>query len=206
MKEFWNGRYAEAGFAYGTQANEFLLEQSSKIPPGRVLCVAEGDGRNALYLATQGYSVTAVDQSAVGLEKIRQLGQQNNVEITTIEADLQDFNIQPSAWDGIVSISAHLPPAIRKSLHRQVVEGLKPGGVLILEAYTLKQLEMSGSGGPPATQKDMFMSLSALREELQGLDFILAQEIERVFNEGKYHQGPGAVVQLVALKKATPQE
>jgi SAM-dependent methyltransferase len=202
MKDFWNARYAEADFAYGTEPNEFLQVQSTKIPLGRVLCIAEGEGRNAVYLATQGYQVTAVDQSAVGLEKTRQLGKQHKVEIETIEADLQDFNIQPGAWDGIVSISAHLPPAIRKKLHTQVVEGLKPGGVLILEAYTPRQLEMPGTGGPPATQIDMFMSLSELTLELQGLDFILAQETERVFNEGKYHQGAGAVVQLVAIKTA----
>ena len=202
MKDFWNARYAEEDFAYGTEPNEFLQVQSAKMPAGRVLCIAEGEGRNAVYLATQGYQVTAVDQSAVGLEKTRQLGKQHKVEIDTIEADLQDFNIQPGAWDGIVSISAHLPPAIRKKLHTQVVEGLKPGGVLILEAYTPRQLEMPGTGGPPATQIDMFMSLSELTLELQGLDFILAQETERVFNEGKYHQGAGAVVQLVAIKTA----
>jgi len=202
MKDFWNARYAEEDFAYGTEPNEFLQVQSAKMPAGRVLCIAEGEGRNAVYLATQGYQVTAVDQSAVGLEKTRQLGKQHKVEIETIEADLQDFNIQPGAWDGIVSISAHLPPAIRKKLHTQVVEGLKPGGVLILEAYTPRQLEMPGTGGPPATQIDMFMSLSELTLELQGLDFILAQETERVFNEGKYHQGAGAVVQLVAIKTA----
>jgi len=202
MKDFWNARYAEEDFAYGTEPNEFLQVQSAKMPAGRVLCIAEGEGRNAVYLAAQGYQVTAVDQSAVGLEKTRQLGKQHKVEIDTIEADLQDFNIQPGAWDGIVSISAHLPPAIRKKLHTQVVEGLKPGGVLILEAYTPRQLEMPGTGGPPATQIDMFMSLSELTLELQGLDFILAQETERVFNEGKYHQGAGAVVQLVAIKTA----
>jgi len=200
MKDFWNARYAEADFAYGTEPNEFLQVQSTKIPLGRVLCIAEGEGRNAVYLAAQGYQVTAVDQSAVGLQKTRQLGLQHKVVIETIEADLQDFIIQPGAWDGIVSISAHVPPAIRNRLHRQVVEGLKPGGVLILEAYTPHQLKMSGTGGPPASQIDMFMSLSELTQELQGLEFILAQETERVFNEGKYHQGPGAVVQLVALK------
>jgi len=200
MKDFWNDRYNDAEFAYGTEPNEFLVSEVKNIPAGRVLCLAEGEGRNAVFLAKQGYLVTAVDQSEVGLKKAKEFGKKKGVEIETIVADLQDFDIEPSSWDGIVSISAHLPPSIRKRLHRQVVQGLKPGGALILEAYTEKQLEMAGTGGPPASQRDKFMSLSELKNELTGLLFVAARETERYFNEGKYHQGPGAVVQIVAKK------
>jgi len=201
MKDFWNDRYTGPEFAYGTEPNEFLQSVIQHIPPGKVLCLAEGEGRNALYLAKHGYIVSAVDQSGVGLEKARQLAKLNHVDIETIEADLADFGIQAGVWEGIISISAHLPPSIRKKIHRQVFEGLKPGGVFILEAYTPEQLEMSGTGGPPAHQKEMFMSLSELYAELEGLDFLMACETEREFNEGKYHQGPGAVVQVVARKQ-----
>jgi SAM-dependent methyltransferase len=198
MKNFWNDRYGDTEFAYGIEPNEFLVSKYSQIPIGRVLCIAEGEGRNAAYLATKGYTITAVDQSEVGLKKTKQLGNKHGFDIETIEADLRDFEIEPSSWEGIVSISAHLPPLIRKKIHHQVVSGLKPGGVLILEAYTEKQLQMAGVGGPPEDQKEMFMSLSDLKEELAGLDFIVARETDREFNEGKYHQGPSAVVQVVA--------
>jgi len=200
MKKFWNERYAEAEYAYGTAPNEFLKAEYKAIPAGRVLCLAEGEGRNSVFLAKQGYTVFAVDQSNVGLAKTQRLGLESDVIIDITEADLQDYEIEPSSWDGIVSISAHLPPSLRKRLHRQVVEGLKPGGVFILEAYTEKQLDMEGVGGPSAEQREKFMSLHELEQELDGLEFIIAQEAERDFDEGKYHQGPGAVVQIVARK------
>ncbi len=198
MKEFWNERYADTEFAYGKKPNDFLVAEHHRIKPGRVLCLADGEGRNSAYLAAKGFDVTAVDQSIEGLEKTKQLAKELGVEITTIEADLDNFNIEPAYWEAIVSISAHLPPAIRKKVHQQVVSGLKPGGIVILEAYTPKHLEMPGIGGPPANQKEMSMSLAELEGELAGLNFILAQETERHFDEGQYHQGESAVVQIVA--------
>lgn len=200
MKEFWNERYADAEYAYGIKPNKFLVAEYHRIKPGRVLCLAEGEGRNAAFLASKGFTVTAVDQSIQGLKKTQELGRELGLEISTIEADLESFEIVPSYWDAIVSISAHLPPSIRKKVHHQVVSGVKPGGILILEAYTEKHLEMPGIGGPPANQKEMFMSLVELESELAGLDLLIAQETERNFNEGKYHQGLSAVVQVVAKR------
>ncbi len=204
MKEFWNERYAAAEYAYGKNPNEFLAAEYSRIKSGdgvaKVLCIAEGEGRNASFLASKGFEVTAVDQSTEGLAKTKQLGKTLGVEITTIEADLEHFEIEPASWDGIVSISAHLPPDLRKKVHRQIVSGLKPGGTLILEAYTEKHLDMPGIGGPPVHQKEMFMALAELERELEGLDFVLAQETERHLHEGKYHQGLSAVVQVVAQR------
>lgn len=197
---FWDERYSEAGFAYGIHPNDFLAAEAHRIPAGRVLCLAEGEGRNAVHLAKLGYDVTGVDQSAVGLEKASALAQQQGVAISTAVADLATFKIEPSAWEGIVSISAHLPPVIRQRNHRQVVAGLKPGGVFILEAYTERHLDIGGIGGPKREQKDMFMSLNTLRTELAGLSFVVAQEIERDVNEGRYHKGRGAVVQIIARK------
>jgi len=144
MKEFWNERYAESEYAYGKEPNEFLVAEHHRIKPGRVLCLAEGEGRNSAFLASKGFTVTAVDQSKQGLEKTKALGRELGVGIATIEADLDNFEIAPSYWDSIVSISAHLPPSIRKKVHRQVVSGIKPGGILILEAYTKKHLDMPG--------------------------------------------------------------
>lgn len=197
----WDERYSEEGFAYGTEPNDFLKAEYFRISGGgRVLCLAEGEGRNAVFLAEQGYAVTAVDQSAVGLRKASALASERGVKLATVVADLADFDLGEEAWDGIVSISAHLPARIRQDLHARAVKALKPNGVMILEAYTLEQLEMDGVGGPPPSQIDYFMSLEELRAELDGLDFIIGTETERVMSEGRYHQGPSAVVQVVAFK------
>ena len=197
----WDQRDNEAGFAYGTTPNDFLKSEYFRIPKGgRVLCLAEGEGRNAVFLAMQGYSVTAVDQSAVGLEKAESLAIQYGVEITTEVVDLADYDLGCEVWDGIVSIAAHVLPLLRKELHAQVVKSLKDDGVFILEAYTEHQIEMSGVGGPPPSQKELFMSLDKLVIELEGLEFIIGSEVERNISEGKYHQGESAVVQVVACK------
>lgn len=197
----WDQRYKEAGFAYGTEPNDFLKSEYSRISKGgKVLCLAEGEGRNAVFLAQQGYAVTAVDQSAVGLEKAQGLAAKNGVEITTVVADLADYKLGSEAWDGIVSIAAHVPAQLRKELHKQVVKALSKGGVFILEAYTERQIEATGVGGPPASQKQLFMSLDELKSELNGLDFVVSAEVERTMSEGKYHQGESAVVQVVACK------
>ncbi len=197
----WDQRYNEAEFAYGTTPNDFLKSEYFRIPKGgRVLCLAEGEGRNAVFLAMQGYSVTAVDQSAVGLEKAESLAIQYGVEITTEVVDLADYDLGCEVWDGIVSIAAHVLPLLRKELHAQVVKSLKDDGVFILEAYTEHQIEMSGVGGPPPSQKELFMSLDKLVIELEGLEFIIGSEVERNISEGKYHQGESAVVQVVACK------
>lgn len=194
----WDERYSGEEFAYGTEPNGFLAQMADRLPPGgRVLSLAEGEGRNAVFLASRGHAVTAVDASPVGLAKARRLAESRKVEIEIHVADLADYPIEPESWDGIVSIFCHVPEAVRADLHRRVVAGLKPGGVLILEAYTPGQLAY-GTGGPKETERTM--TLDALRTELAPLDFEHAAELERDVTEGRYHTGPGAVVQLVARK------
>lgn len=192
----WDERYSEQGFAYGDQANDFLREVEPRLPRGRALCLAEGEGRNAVYLAEAGFEVTAVDLSPVGLSKASELATRRGVEIATEVANLADFTIEPGHWDVIVSIWAHTPSSLRRSLHRRVVEGLRPGGAFVLEAYTPKQLEYA-TGGPP--DPDMLMTLEGLREELSGLRFESGVETVREVREGRYHNGPSSVVQLLAF-------
>lgn len=197
----WDQRYSEDGFAYGTNPNDFIKSEYSHIPKGgKVLCLAEGEGRNAVFLAKQGYQVTAVDQSSVGLEKAQRLASENGVKITTVVANLADYDLGSEVWDGIVSIAAHVPEELRKSVHKKAVSALREGGVFILEAYTERHHEIGGVGGPPASQKGMLMSLDALKEELNGLEFLIGVELERHISEGKYHHGESAVVQVVARK------
>jgi SAM-dependent methyltransferase len=195
----WNERYSEPGFAYGTQPNDFLASVVNLIPPGRVLSLAEGEGRNAIYLAERGYEVVAVDSSTVGMEKANRLAAEHKVKINTIVADLTDYQIKPASWSGIVSIFCHMPPVVRAALHRDVVAALKPGGVFVLEAYTPAQLK-HGTGGP--AKAELLMSLDQLKAELAGLKFVHAIERVRDVIEGKYHTGRAAVVQLVGVKPA----
>jgi len=192
----WDERYGSTDYFYGTEPNDFLRERCGVIPSGGdVLCLAEGEGRNAVFLAKQGFRVVAVDQSAVGLRKAAELAATQGVAIETIVANLADYRIEPSRWDGIVSIWCHVPSALRTRLHRQVVEGLRPGGALILEAYTPAQLHY-GTGGPP--DADLLPTLAQLRTELTGLELLQAEERERVVREGRGHTGLSAVVDVVA--------
>lgn len=198
----WDQRYNEAGFAYGTEANDFLKEAFHTIPAGgRVLCLAEGEGRNAVFLAQNGYQVTAMDLSEIGLNKALKLASDKGVTISTQVADLADYALGDAQWDGIVSIWAHMPEAIQQRVHAQIAPALKPDGVFILEAYTYQQTTMEGVGGPPATQKDRFVSLEDLQSELAELEEVTGIEKHRTISEGTRHQSLSAVVQFVGYKK-----
>jgi 2-polyprenyl-3-methyl-5-hydroxy-6-metoxy-1,4-benzoquinol methylase len=194
----WDERYSEENYVYGTDPNDFLASQCNKLAPNsRILCLAEGEGRNSVHLAKLGHSVLGVDSSSVGLEKARKLADSNGVSIETQVVDLKDFDIGEENWDVIVSIFAHLPPPLRENVHERVVKGLKKGGVFILEAYTPKQLEYK-TGGPPVAE--MMMTLEGLMSELHGIEFEFGRELEREVVEGKYHTGKAYTVQVFGRK------
>lgn len=193
----WDERYDTHEYVYGTEPNDFLASVAGRIPAGRVLSIGEGEGRNAVFLASLGYEVTAVDASAVGLHKVERLARERGLPVTTVHADLADFAIEPDAWDGIVSIFCHLPRALRLDVHRRVSQGLAPGGVFVVEAYTPRQLEF-GTGGPK--DPEMLVRLADLRDDLPGLSFELAREVDRPVAEGRFHDGMSAVVQVVARR------
>jgi SAM-dependent methyltransferase len=207
MTNPWDARYTGEEYFYGTEPNDFLSAQASRIVAGgRVLCLAEGEGRNAVFLAKRGFRVTAVDGSEVGLEKLRRLAVKGGLSPDAIRTecrDLNDYDIikegGPSGWQAVVSIWAHTPKPLRQVLHRSVAAALAPGGVFILEAYRPKQLEYK-TGGPPTAE--LMMTLQDLKSELPGLELELAQELDREIREGKGHLGMSAVVQLVARKPA----
>lgn len=193
----WDQRYSSKDYAYGTQPNDFLVSMYDKLPTGKILCLAEGEGRNAVWLAEQGNDVTAVDASKVGLGKAEKLAKERGVNITTVHADLADFDIGEQQWDAIVSIFCHLPAALRQDVHRRCVAGLRDQGMLLLEAYTPLQLKYK-TGGPPTA--DMMMDVQSLSDELISLEFLHLQEHVRDIHEGEFHTGKGAVVQALAKK------
>lgn len=193
----WNERYSAPEYIYGTEPNDFLRSVAGRIPPGPVLCLAEGQGRNAVYLASLGHDVTAVDQSSVGLQRARELAASRGVTIATEIADLAEYRIAPGKWSGIVAIFMHLPPSLRAQVLAASVKGLAPGGAFIMEAYRPKQLEYR-TGGPG--EVSLLPSLDDLRRELAGLTIEHGVEIEREVHEGDYHSGRSAVVQILAFK------
>lgn len=198
----WDERYSDPDYIFGKEPNDFLREEFQRIPAGgRVLCLAEGEGRNAVFLAQSGYQVTAMDLSKVGLNKAQKLAEEKGVSISTQVVDLADYDFGVAQWDGIVSIWAHMPETIRQRVHSHITVALKSGGVFIVEAYTEQQLEMDAVGGPPAAQKERFGSLDNLQVELAALTEVIAVEKQRMVSEGDRHQGLSAVVQFVAYKK-----
>jgi len=196
----WNERYSAKEYAYGTEPNTFLAAHFAQLPKGRVLSLAEGEGRNAVFLAQQGYAVTAVDGSQVGLDKAKALAEAKGVAIEVVCADLADYAPGVNAWDAIVSIFCPLPPAIRKALHRKVLAALKPGGVFLLEAYTPAQIKYGTGGGKSV---ELMQTAASLRVELPGLHFVHLAELEREVLEGTFHTGLGAVVQAIGVKPAS---
>lgn len=195
----WNERYAADDYAYGKEPNDFLRRTADDIVPGPVLCLGEGEGRNAVWLAQLGFSVTAVDQSEVGLAKAQRLAEERGVSITTVQADLADYEIEPGYWGAIVSIFCHLPESIRRTVHRRVVAGLKPGGTLIFEAFHPEQAERT-NGGP--SDPALMPLLDELRDDFAGLNLQLMDDFERPLQEGVYHSGEGHVIEILGFKPA----
>ena len=194
----WNERYSTDEYIFGTEPNGFLEAVADQLKPGSVLCLADGEGRNSVYLARLGFDVTAMDLSEVGLEKARKLAARNGVEINTVHADLNTFVLEPDRWDNMVSIFCHLPPPLRKRIHSAAAAGLTAGGVFLLEAYTVKQLAMPGKGGP--ADPEMLYSADLLKDDFQSLEVVQALEVEREVNEGSRHYGCSAVVQFLARR------
>ena len=194
-RDFWNEKFANTEYAYGTEPNDFLVSAVTKLKRGATLSLAEGEGRNAVWLAQQGFTVSAIEQSEKGVGKTLRLALQRGVIVIAERGELETFHIQPNSWDLVVSIFAHTPQELRRKLHRQVVAGLKPGGVFVLEAYTPAQIA-NNTGGPK--DASLMPTAELLRSELAGLVFDRIEEVEREVVEGSLHTGTAHVVQVVA--------
>jgi len=192
---FWNQRYSGTAFVYGTEPNDFVAAMAPRISPGPVLCLGEGEGRNAVHLAAMGHQATAVDQAGVALDKARRLAASRGVTIAMEVADLADYRIAPGVWAAIIATWVHLPPALRRAVHAAAARGLRPGGVFILEAYTPAQMAHD-TGGPKNVE--ILMTAEQLRGDLAGLQFEILREVEREVREGPVHTGRSAVVQVFA--------
>ena len=202
--EFWNQKFADATYKYGQQPNVFLAEQAGLIPAGaQVLVPGDGEGRNGVWLAQQGFSVTSVDCSSVGQDKTRALAAERGVQVETVLADLAEWAPQPDSVDAVAVAYLHLPSSLRHKVMADLARALRPGGVLILEAFHPNQLGLT-SGGPKDV--DMLYTLAGLRSDLlsaglQGTELV-AWEGPVMLDEGPFHQGPAQVTRWVWRRQA----
>lgn len=195
----WDKRFSDAEYVYGTEPNDFLAKVAPELPTGAALCLAAGEGRNAVYLAGLGYDVTAVDGSQIGLNKATALATARKVAIHCVHSDLGDFSLGEGRWDLITAMSCHLPPAIRDHVFSQIPAALRPGGSFVMEGYTQEQLALK-TGGPP--EAAMLFDEPMMRGYLKGLEFVRCEALRRPVLEGKYHTGEAAVLQVIAKRPA----
>jgi SAM-dependent methyltransferase len=193
---YWNTRYKENVTVYGNQPNAFFKQFIDTHQPGTLLLPAEGEGRNALYAASKGWQVDAFDFSEVAMEKAIKSAEDQKLKINYRVLDLEKFKAGKT-YDAIALIYIHLPERIRKAFHREVYRSLKSGGFLVFEAFAKEQLRLD-SGGPkdPARLYDA----PSICNDFQFLHVLYCAQKEVELNEGPFHKGKAAVLQLVGQK------
>lgn len=194
----WDERFASPEYIYGEKPNEFFKAELSKIQPGELLLPAEGEGRNAVYAASLGWSVTAVDYSREGMRKALQLAKKNGVGINYIISDLSAYFVDGPKFDAIGLVFAHFPSTIRTSLHRRLAASLRTGGTVILEAFSKEQIN-NDTGGPRSI--DLLYSLDEIKEDFKDFSFLFAEELTDKLEEGAFHNGMAHLVRIVAVKE-----
>jgi SAM-dependent methyltransferase len=196
----WDKRYNCVHFIYGTEPNEFLMQSVSQLKPeSKILCLADGEGRNSTYLAKLGHHVTAIDFSSIAKEKALGLAKENHVKINYIVCDMNEYPFKDNQWDAVVSIFAHTDSAIRHKIWNSVKYSLKKNGLFILEAYHPNQILFNyNSGGPKNI--DWLVSLDDIMTSFQNFKPCHQSEVEREVNEGTLHHGKAFVTQYIGQK------
>ncbi len=188
---YWDARFAEEGFAYGTEANDFLQSVVDRLPRGDALCLCEGEGRNAVYLAQRGWRAMALDFSAVALRKAEALAAQRGVELQTQCGDLAGFEPGAAQWDVVTMIFGQPDAAIRRALYACIAACLRPGGAFVLETKA-----EAGAGAD-----SRYPGAALLCAELKGMEFAIARDGVRLLKEGRYHDGEQYTAQILAFKR-----
>jgi SAM-dependent methyltransferase len=203
LKEFWDDRYAEEGYAYGEEPNVFFKQEIDKLPIGKLLMPAEGEGRNAVYAATLGWDVYAFDISEEGKKKADELAQKNGVTINYIVSDFDAIPYENESFDAVGLIYAHFTPDLRNDYHQKLISLLKHGGSLILEGFSKEHLHYNQKNPKVGGPRDIAMlySLEELSSDFDHLEIHTQNETLTALDEGKYHVGQGSVVQLVGVKR-----
>ena len=198
-RDFWDERYSTDAYIFGTAPNVFLASQAALIRPGmRALAIADGEGRNGVWLAGQGVQVHAIDVSPVALEKARKLATERGVTLDFELADILDWNWPLATYDLVAAIFIQFaPPPERDRIIEGIRRSLKPGGLLVMQGYTPKQVEFATGG--PSNPANMYTA-ELLRDWFGDWDIVHLREHESVISEGSHHHGMSALIDLVALK------
>lgn len=196
--DFWDGKYSPGEFIYGTNPNEFFKQQIDDLKPRKLLLPGDGEGRNSVYAAKNGWKVTAVDFSSRAKEKADKLALENNVQIDYIVSDISGYDFPSDHFDAACLVYLHLPPEIREDVHHSIIDSLKSDGRVIAEFFSKDQFGRN-SGGPQNI--DMLYSKEELSEHFNSMKIILLEEEEIELKEGSHHSGLASVIRLIADKK-----
>ena len=195
--DFWNQRYCNAEYVYGEEPNQFFATQLSALKAGNLILPCEGEGRNAVYAASLGWTVDAFDGSLEGKNKALQLAHKKMVKIEYLIDDATVISYPNNSVDVVAFIYAHFTNDHRAQIHKKAINWLRPGGKIILEAFNPNQLQ-NNSGGP----KDISMlyTIEMLQSDFSSLRFDLIQNIQTTLKEGAFHDGLADVIQFVGTK------
>ncbi|MBY0517823.1 MAG: methyltransferase domain-containing protein [Bacteriovoracaceae bacterium] len=198
MKEMWNERYQKEEYFYGKNPNRFLESVFGLISEGaQVLTIAEGEGRNAVFLASQGFEVTSVDFSEEGRSKALKLADERKVKLKYELCSLENYEFGEQKWDAVISIFCHMPTQLRQAVHPRIEKSLKERGLFIIQSYNPEQLK-NNSGGPKDI--NMLYTPEILRKDFSALQWIKLEQSVCEIQEGMGHQGLSAVLSGVAFK------
>ena len=198
-RETWDARFSSDDYIFGTEPNVWLAQHADLLKPGmRVLAVADGEGRNSVWLAKQGLHVDAFDISPVGIGKARKLAEQQGVDINFSIHSVEDYPWTTGNYDAVVAIFIQFAdPDTRATLFKRMKSALKPDGVILLQGYTPKQLEYK-TGGPPNLSH--LYTEELLQDAFGDLDISELNAYEQVLTEGTQHHGQSALIGLVARR------
>jgi SAM-dependent methyltransferase len=208
MNQKWDERYKEPGFAYGKDPNQFFKEWLQKFKPGSLLMPADGEGRNGVFAAGLGWDVTSFDISSEGRSKALMLAREHGVRLDYRVGDLEELDFEGESFDAIGLVYAHFSADKKSGFHRKLDACLRPGGLMILEAFSKKHLSFNAldpkAGGP----KDLGMLYSEeeIAVDFKNYELLLLREEEVRLHEGKYHDGKSAVIRFVGRKKTLPEQ
>jgi SAM-dependent methyltransferase len=196
---FWDGRYAEESYLFGTAPNAFLQREGWRLQPGwRALAVADGEGRNGVWLAEQGLQVTSIDISPRGTQKARALADARGVAPDIRTVDLTEFDMDEAAYDAVIAIFIQFaPPGTREQLFARMIRALRPGGLLFLQGYRPEQVDY-GTGGPP--HREHMYTMDLLEAQFAQLEWLHSASYDAPMHEGRGHDGMSALIELVARK------
>ncbi len=203
--DFWNERYSISEYVYGEHPNTYFRDQLQTLPVGNILFVGEGEGRNAVYAAKMGWRVSAFDISTEGKRKATLLASKHNVDIDYVVGELHELNYEKNQFDVVVLIFTHFPISARSSIHKELSRYLRPGGIVIMESFSKKQIQhqVKGDSGGGPKDIDLLYDLEDIESDFDDFETIELYETQVRLSEGSFHNGLSSVIRFTGRKQAT---